>query len=111
MPHKNIVHDLFVSFLRLYIMKRKVKGLMLFLFLTQIDTDAYVPLAQTSITSAYANGAQATYGLRWDTDVFYFYLCLIRVNPVYLWFFSQYLCLIRVNPVHLWLVIKREGSA
>ena len=29
-------------------------------FLTQIATDAYVPLAQTSITSAYANGAQAT---------------------------------------------------
>ena len=28
------------------------------------DTDAYVPLAQTSITSAYANGAQATYGHR-----------------------------------------------
>ncbi len=36
MLHKNIVHDLFVSYLRLYIMKRKVKGLMLFLFLTQL---------------------------------------------------------------------------
>ena len=79
MLHKNIVHDLFVSFLRLYIMKRKVKGLMLFLFLTQIDTDAYVPLAQTSITSAYANGAQTTYGLRWDTDIFYYIICALSV--------------------------------
>ena len=33
-------------------------------FWTQMSTDAYVPLAQTSITSAYANGAQATYGHR-----------------------------------------------
>ena len=40
MLHKNIVHDLFVSFLRLYIMKRKVKGLMLFqrqpVFITRV---------------------------------------------------------------------------
>jgi len=36
--------------------------------LTQMDTDAYVPLAQTSITSAYANGAQATYRHRLGTD-------------------------------------------
>jgi len=45
-------------------------------FLTQMHTDAYVPLAQTSITSAYANGAQATY----RTRILYFYLCLISVN-------------------------------
>ncbi len=46
-----------------------------------MHSDAYVPLAQTSITSAYANGAQATYTLRFDTDLFnFFYLCLIRVN-------------------------------
>ena len=50
-----------------------------------------MPLAQTSITSAYANGAQATYTLRFDTDIFLLY----------------YLCLIRVNPVHLWLVFRR----
>ena len=60
------------------------------MFLTQINSDAYVPLAQTSITSAYANGAQATYGRRcggFDTDELrytqmnadIFYLCLIRV--------------------------------
>ena len=38
-------------------------------FLTQIAADTYVPLAQTSITSAYANEAQATYARRCDTDV------------------------------------------
>ena len=62
MLHKNIVHDLFVSFLRLYIMKRKVKGLMLFqrqtqIFLTQMYTD----------------------GLRWDTDIFYYIICALSV--------------------------------
>ena len=67
------------------------------MFVTQIDSDAYVPLAQTSITSAYANGAQATYARRlvtdagflalidtdelgWDTDVFIYYLRPICVN-------------------------------
>jgi len=56
--------------------------------LTQIDTDAYVPLAQTSITSAYANGAQATYVRRWGTDVFLFIICVPSVLiPVHLWLF------------------------
>ena len=46
-----------------------------------------MPLAQTSITSAYANGAQATYGLRLGTDVFLFIICvlsvLISVHPCF----------------------------
>ena len=69
-----------------------------YLGLTQMDSDAYVPLAQTSITSAYANGAQATYALRWDTDDFLFIICASSVCiTVHLWFHSP-ACL----PVPVW---------
>ena len=59
------------------------------MFLTQMNSDAYVPLAQTSIASAYANGAQATYELRWDTDIFFIIICVLSVFiTVHLWFLA-----------------------
>ena len=53
-----------------------------------------MPPAQTSITSAYANGAQATYELRWDTDA----VTLTQMHA------DIFICASSVLiPVHLWL--------